>query len=181
MNASFASNLSQFRAPLSALVGGALLAASLLACSGPAENDRFGMLTPPRDQFAPASEMLGAHCGSLDCHGQPGRNLRLYHFNGLRLDEVSGAGVTSNAEHEANFQSVILLEPEAMFDLVKGGGRNPELLSIVRKARGTEAHKGGKRWTPGDAADTCFATWLAGAINLDACAAAEEVPRPDFP
>jgi hypothetical protein len=55
-------------------------------------------------------------CGSLDCHGQIGRNLRLYGMQGLRLDpkDVPCGAHTSQAEIDADYQTVIGLEPEVM-------------------------------------------------------------------
>ncbi len=153
-----------------------------LACSGPSWKERYGELTPPRDSFAPVSEVLGGHCGSLDCHGQAGRSLRVYHFNGLRLrGGISGSGVTTAEEHDANFQSVVLLEPEALTAVVSERGLHPEELTLVRKARGREDHKGGAPWPFSSNADRCFSSWLQGTVDVDSCTRAAEVPRPDFP
>jgi hypothetical protein len=41
-----------------------------------------------------------------------------------------------------DYLSVVGLEPETMSDVVSGG--DPSMLTMVRKARGTEAHKGGR-------------------------------------
>ena len=46
-------------------------------------------------------------------------------------------------------------------------GEHPELLTFVRKARGTEAHKGGTLITPGDDQDVCITSWLAGHDRSD--------------
>jgi len=40
---------------------------------------------------------------------------------------------------------------------------------MVRKARGTESHKGGQIWTQGDDSDTCLTSWLAGSTDEGAC------------
>jgi hypothetical protein len=66
-----------------------------------------------------------------------------------------------------------------MSTVVAGHGENPELLTFVRKARGTETHKGGALITPGDAQDTCITSWLAGSTNTMACATA--IGFPMFP
>lgn len=156
--------------------------AVLSSCSGPPEDERVGFLTPPRDSFAPPSETLGAHCGSLDCHGQTGRSLRLYHVNGLRLPaNVSGSGVTTPEEHDANFQSVVLLEPERLTLFLQQGARELDALTIVRKARGSEEHKGGAPWAPGSDADRCLTSWLRGNVDVEACARSAEIQRPEFP
>jgi hypothetical protein len=72
-------------------------------------------------------------------------------------------------EAAQDYASVVDLEPETMSDVVSGGGAHPEMLTIVRKARGTEAHKGGTVWTQGDDADTCLTSWLAGSVDAAAC------------
>ena len=61
------------------------------------------------------------------------------------------------------------LEPETMSAVVAAGGAIPEQLTMVRKARGTEAHKGGAVWTQGDDSDTCLTSWLEGQPDPAAC------------
>lgn len=163
------------------VVVAALALACSAACSGPAEDDRHRTPTPPRDQFPPLGDALHAHCGSLDCHGTRARNLTLFGINGLRLDGITGTGPTTEAEHEQNFQSVVLLEPEKLGLVVHEGGSRPERLTLVRKARGSEAHKGGTPMPAGSAGDRCLRSWLAQAVDLEACAEAAEVPGPEWP
>ena len=130
--------------------------------------------------FSQVSDMLGAHCGSLDCHGQAGRPLRLYSGRGLRLsrDDVSGHGGTRNAEHAANLLAVTALEPELTCEVLAAAGDDPERLSLVRKATGAEHHVGGEvlgRKSPGR---TCLLSWLAGQRDVTACELALESERP---
>jgi hypothetical protein len=47
----------------------------------------------------------------------------------------------------------------------------------VRKARGTEAHKGGQLITPGDDQDKCITSWLAGATDTTSCVNAFGMPQ----
>jgi hypothetical protein len=117
------------------------------------------------------SAFLDHRCGSLDCHGQVGRNLILYGHEGLRLDpaDVPGGSDTTAAEIAANYDSVVGLEPELMAAVVEEGGAHPERLTLVRKARGTEHHKGGALVIPGDIQDQCLIGWLAGMPNDFAC------------
>jgi hypothetical protein len=63
-----------------------------------------------------------------------------------------------------------------MSSVVAAGGANPERLTFVRKARGTESHKGGAVVVPGDARDVCITSWLRGAADADACTAALSLP-----
>jgi hypothetical protein len=137
--------------------------------------------TAPREDFAFVSSMLGARCGSLDCHGQFSRPLRLYSGRGLRLDpdDVSGHGGTRSAEHEANLRAVVGLEPELTCAVFADAGRSPERLSLVRKATGTEHHQGGAVLrSHADGAD-CLLGWLAGRIERAACEQATQSERPE--
>ena len=82
-----------------------------LSCSS-TTNTRIGIDAPPfTDQsFGPLGDYLDHRCGSLDCHGQPGRNLRIWGCEGMRLDAgmipvcnrtVPGGGRTTVEEHQA--------------------------------------------------------------------------------
>jgi hypothetical protein len=83
---------------------------------------------------------------------------------------------TTPAEHTATYRSLVGLEPETMSEVVEGHGTQPELLTFVRKARGTETHKGGQLITPGDVQDTCIVSWLAGETDVSACIQALAYP-----
>ena len=73
---------------------------------------------------------------------------------------------------------MIGLEPEVMSDVVRDGGRLPDRLTLVRKARAQEHHKGGKLFVEGDDRDRCLTSWLAGQLDLAACKAGKELVRP---
>lgn len=137
-------------------------------------------LSGARDDFAVVSTMLGAHCASLDCHGQVGRPLRIYSSRGLRLsvDDLSGHGGTRTAEHDANLLSVMSLEPELTCQVLAEQGREPGRLSLVRKADGGEAHKGGAPLQGREDASACLLGWLAGTVEVERCMAAAEQERP---
>lgn len=144
------------------------------------ETSSFGV--PPALEFAPVSLALGARCGSLDCHGRAGQNLRLYHQHGRRLDpaDVAGGDETSALEHDANYQSLISLEPEALSRVWLERGLGAERLTFVRKARRVEEHAGGAVFPEGDPGDRCILSWLSGATDLDSCSAAEQFYRSPF-
>lgn len=152
------------------------------SCSSPSREERSAFAVPPRAGFEPVSSMLHARCGSLDCHGQVGRNLRLYGVNGLRAaaGDLPGedGGETSAAEHDANYESIIALEPEILDRVVREGGRAPERLTLVRKARNTEDHVGGEAIEPASDADRCLTSWLALSVDVAACERGEMVTRP---
>ena len=157
------------RAPLlAALLAGVALA---VACSAPASDPRYTPSAPPDETtFAPVAQMLGVRCGTIDCHGTPWRNLRIYSSGGLRYASTDRPFVPpcdTTDEVSQTYLSVIGLEPEAMSQVASGG--DPGQLTLVRKPRGTEAHKGGQLWTQGDDADTCLTAWLAGNPSTSAC------------
>jgi len=191
-------------------LGAALAAvASVLACSV-AQSQQIGIDAPPYSDegFGPVGDYLDSRCGSLDCHGQTGRNLLIYGCQGLRLDpDASPASCiepTTEAEYEATYRSLVGLEPlvmatvdsecaadvDAGWTYPPGPACHPELLTFIRKARGTEAHKGGQLicvnppCPPGtmqvplgadgggplvDLQDVCLVTWLEGATDTNAC------------
>lgn len=170
--------------------------AALPACSGVPAADGTVVVTAPSFEdystskptsdasLAPAAvgNMLENRCGTLDCHGSGGRNLRLYGHVGMRLGNgVSGVDVDTIDELRASYDSVVGLEPEILSAVVAEGGARPERLTLVRKARGTEHHKGGTIFAAGDARDVCFTSWLAGNADADACARGAPVPNPFGP
>jgi hypothetical protein len=147
------------------------LASSLAFVSCSTANQQIGIDAPPFSQtgFQPLGDYLDHRCGSLDCHGQPGRNLRIWGCEGMRLDaglisncnrSIPGGGGTTLAEYQATYRSLVGLEPQVMTAVYSGcnsqigadGGAlyppgptcHPELLTFVEKARGAEAHKGGQ-------------------------------------
>jgi hypothetical protein len=160
----------------------AALTMALAAACGAPPDARIGIAAPDRAQFPPVSQLLDRRCGTLDCHGATTRNLQIYGCEGLRLGDASpGCRVSSGTdttaeEHDATYRSLVALEPAVMTAVVNGKGANPELLTFVRKARGTEAHKGGALFTPGDDQDTCVTSWLAGTTNTEACKRGLDAP-----
>lgn len=129
-------------------------------------------------EWPAVSQMLGARCGSLDCHGHAGRPLRLYHGQGLRLsvDDRPGQGATTADEHAANLRAAVGLEPELTAQVMGEDGADPERLTLFRKALGIEAHKGNT--ARDDDVEACLRGWLASAIDVEVCARAEERERP---
>jgi hypothetical protein len=168
------------RAMIVALGASALAA---WACSSAPSDSRIGVDAPDRAQFDDVGNFLDHRCGSLDCHGSAQRNLIIYGCEGLRLDpaaepgcRTSGGTDTTAAELDATYRSLVGLEPALMSAVVRGKGEHPEALTLVRKARGSEEHKGGALVVPGDAQDLCIASWLAGSTSTDACAQALTTP-----
>jgi hypothetical protein len=157
--------------------------AIVAACSTPDPNAREHAALPDETQFQPVADMLIHRCGSLDCHGTPARNLKIYGTSGLRLaggDVPSGmepdGGDSSADEYHADYGSVCGLEPEVMSAVIKDGGKNPERLTLVQKPRATQDHKGGKIIAIGDVQDKCLLSWLSGQTDVTSCKQALQLP-----
>jgi len=161
--------------------------ASAAACSV-VQEDQIGINAPDGSEqgFGLVGDYLDHRCGSLDCHGQIGRNLRIWGCEGMRLNpgdvpfcSRSQGGKTTPDEHQATYRSLVGLEPTVMSTVESSNppGQHPELLTFVRKARGIETHKGGQLITPGDNQDICITSWLAGQTNTMACVNAQNFPN----
>lgn len=110
---------------------------------------------------------LNARCGTLDCHGQPGRPFRSYGYRGLRIFKADGGLVpgqgtgTSTAEERlSNYYSIIALEPEEMSRVIARNGERPDTLLFLRKPLLFERHKGGPALSVEDSGYACLVAWL---------------------
>lgn len=163
-----------------------------LSCSmAPSATSTVTLVEPSYDEFVGGgSNGSGVHvflenqCGTLDCHGQVGRPLRLYSVDGLREPNdaglVSGAGAETSGEIYANFLSVISLQPEETNRVVLGLDPPTEML-LVQKPMGLVSHKGGIRIVPGDPMYLCLTSWLEASsgqatFNGPACTQAAQLP-----
>ena len=150
-----------------------------LACTSSPPNDRFVATPPDRASFPPVAQVFVQTCGTLDCHGTVARNFKIYGNTGLRAaptDQPDARSETTSAEMDLTFASLVGLEPEILSQVVTSGGAQPERLTLVRKARGTEHHKPGAIIATGDDRDVCFTSWLTGHVNVDACTKALDYP-----
>jgi hypothetical protein len=149
-----------------------------VACSTPDADSRTPTVTPDRASFDPVAAALDRRCGSLDCHGSRYRNLRMWGQDGMRLDlgDIPGGSQTTTAEIDSMYSAIVQLEPEIMSEVVADHGQNPERLTLIRKARGTEKHAGGAILVPGDVRDRCLLSWLEGATDGPACSQALLLP-----
>jgi hypothetical protein len=138
------------------------------------------LLAPARAGFEAVANAMQPRCGTLDCHGQWGRNLRLFGGRGLRLDpkENAAEGTTTPEEFDATYWSVVALEPEILTAVVADHGARSERLTLIRKARNYEKHKGGTCMVVNDSLDRCVSSWLVGSIDAEACKLAAEFNRP---
>lgn len=176
------SPLRRHRAALPALLPALVLGYLVVAALGCAETTPDEELhLPSRSQFPLVLDAMERRCGTLDCHGTPGRNLRLYTGSGLRLDakDIPGNGQTTEAELDASYWSVQGLEPEIMSAVIADEGADPERLVMIRKARGTEHHKPGAIIQEDDDTDVCIRSWLKSKTSTTACQAAANFNAPE--
>jgi len=79
---------------LSAAIVTSLAFGFVIACSGPDKGELERKVStrasPGSFRSAGVSTVLEKRCGSLDCHGTIGRNLRIYSSGGLRLPNEAG-------------------------------------------------------------------------------------------
>jgi hypothetical protein len=164
--------------------------ASTSGCSSHAEGLE-PVTCPDFASFHFVSSVLERHCGSIDCHGRLERPLRIFGQFGTRkpltpselaahpeIDPSQyypgGAQATTPDELLDNYRSVCGLEP-AIISLVALHEERVDALTIVRKPRYEEKHKGGQIWATGSDGDLCLTSWLdprsrsTGAIQEDAC------------
>lgn len=118
--------------------------------------------------------LLEGSCATLDCHGNPGRPLRLYAETGLRIaDDLRGPGQDptmpiTDDELAANVASIV------------GIGRDMVLFKPLSNTGGGIHHKGGQVWSgTDDDAYRCVRSWFKDSIKTEACAnAAAEYALP---
>ena len=146
----------------------AIAAATVLACASTPDTDRVtDVIVPDFDTYVQhVDAYLTRRCGSLDCHGQPGRAYRVYSREGYRLYTIQEGGLVSGQqptqpeEQRANFQALVSIEPEEMTRLMARQGENPNLLLFLRKALKIERHKGGPAMAEDDPGYRCVVAWL---------------------
>jgi hypothetical protein len=162
---------------LAALGLGAVLACA--ACAAIPHEDVADNLQPDETQFAnTVSPFMEVRCAALDCHGQEGRGMRLYSQNGLRLGEGDGGSrdtsPTTDAEHLANYVSVVGLQPEEMSRAVASHGAYQSILLLQKPldiAGGGVRHKGGPVLAPNDDGIACLTSWISGQVDVVSCQA----------
>lgn len=147
---------------------GALCAAiSASSCASVPDEKRFTAMIGPnypvfRDSVDPYVEK---QCGTLDCHGEPGRGFRVYGFRGLRLYSqeaglIPGVQQTTQEEINANYFALISVEPETFNRVMARNGVDSDLLLFLRKAMNLERHKGGALFAKESAPYRCITAWL---------------------
>jgi hypothetical protein len=156
-----------------------LLALCLTGCLSEGDLGAAPTACAPFDDFERhVAPLLERRCATLDCHGGEGRPLLIFSDIGRRRPDgpdaadpgyvTGGAVLTTRYEREGSYLSVCGLEPELMAAVV-AGSEPPTALTLVRKPRLDEKHKGGRVWTAESAPDRCLQSWLRGVIDESAC------------
>jgi hypothetical protein len=166
-----------------ALLGGVLASA---ACASRPGGQDVTYTLPDREQFIAGgvSTFMERRCGSLDCHGQPGRPLRLYSQQGLRLRQGDGGvrdlSPTTRDEQVENYRAVVGLEPEELSRSVQSNGDYKDFM-LFKKPLGIESggvrHKGGPvlRASLSDPGWGCLESWVRGQTDPKQCAEAADL------
>jgi hypothetical protein len=151
----------------------ALLTGASWSCAGkPDVNRTTDVISPDYDTYKNNVDLyLARRCGTLDCHGQPGRAYRIYSREGFRLYNqdaglVSGQQPTTPEETRANFQAIVTLEPEELNRVVAAQGDDDALKKWIwiRKPLRLERHKGGPAMAEDDSGYKCVVAWLRVAV-----------------
>ena len=143
-------------------------AAWLLAAAGCTDTDSLEQVVPRGDRESYAQFVqpyVGLRCGSLDCHGESGRALRLYAEDGLRLrGDLRGEPIAED-EIDHNIASFAGVSPDS-----SPAAEHLALTKGLAVAAGGFAHVGGDIWTAtDDPGYQCLVAWLSNA-PLDATA-----------
>ena len=152
-----------------ACTGSVGFVAIVVACASTPDTTRITAIAEPdfNTYVQYVDPYLTRRCGTLDCHGQPGRAYRIYSREGYRLISVqdgslvSGQQPTTPEEQRANFEALVSIEPEEMSRLMYRQGQDPEQLLILRKPLKIERHKGGPSMANGDEGYRCVTAWLS--------------------
>ncbi len=136
----------------------ALCLLALGACTIADQQELPQVVRDPVSFEADIQPILGPGCGSLDCHGDRGRPLRLYAQFGRRAAAELRSAPLTPEEIADNVAALATMPPDRVLgkplDVSAGGMR----------------HVGGDLW-PSDSAPayTCVSAWLAGEQAQAAC------------
>ncbi|HVW24663.1 MAG TPA: hypothetical protein VHC69_04805 [Polyangiaceae bacterium] len=146
-------------------------AAAALGCTRYEDDPTITLSVPSRDDFDAVDAVLEVHCGTLDCHGSPARNFRVFGVYGLRLNgsDVTGSPDTTEAEVTATYEAIVTVDPESLSAVYHDRGRDPQRWLAVRKSRGLENHTGGAPLPAGGHGDRCLIAWLGKSADQSDC------------
>lgn len=130
----------------------AALSFGLLAC-GP-DVGAVPLSEPDVAGFGELQPWLEARCATLDCHGDPGRPLRLFSETGLRAPGVTRDAPLTAGELEDNAWSLFGVDDAP-------AERHLAVTKPLARSAGGVHHVGGDLWTTtDDPAHRCLVGWL---------------------
>jgi len=143
----------------------------LLAGCGP-EVGTDPIATPDLAAYDSVHPYLEGRCATLDCHGDPGRPLRLFSETGLRAPGVDRDAELQPQERMANGWALVSVDP----------GADPEthllMLKPLAENEGGMHHVGDTVWaTRDDPGYRCLLGWLRADADVtweSACTAAAD-------
>lgn len=159
---------------------GRLVLAAACALAGCAPGQSSVEVEPlDRATYDQVHPILEARCATLDCHGDPGRPLRLHAETGLRAAGIARTEPLADLERDENLRSIAAVDPDAP--------SVDDSLVLTKPLVGGEHHVGGDLFHARDEAQfLCLRGWLAGESAstgvATACAEAArevELPPPD--
>lgn len=116
--------------------------------------------------IAEVNPYVAVGCATLDCHGDPGRPLRLYSEIGLRASTNRDVPLTMS-ELDANIQSFVAVDSAPPL-------QHLAILKPLAESAGGLDHVGGDVWSDvNDPGYRCVLAWLEGHVS-DEQAACEE-------
>lgn len=123
-----------------------------------------------------------ANCASLDCHGVPGRPLRLYSELGLRREPALRATPVAAGSEPAPITREELDDNQLAFAAIAAGTEPPTAQLALRKplalSAGGFSHEGGVHWpTREDAGYQCLRGYLVGDVADVAAVCAQALAR----
>lgn len=158
------------------LLSSPCLLALVAGCTGPGAPPEPLAIPDAAYYEANVQVVVGYSCGSLDCHGDEGRPLRIYARDGLRMSaELRDQPVTA-MEAEENTLAFAGVDPTAA-----DPDHHVAVLKPLAESEGGLPHVGEDVWDSRmDDAYVCVRDWLASdLVSADVCAraAAEVDPR----
>lgn len=146
--------------------GALALFAVFLCCQ---DTTRAPIELSPGDSAVYAAELqryVGLGCGSLDCHGDGGRALRIFAEYGLRERDDLRNQPPSQSEVASNVQAFAGLAGDSP-------ASHLALLKALAVDAGGMAHEGGDVWRDSSAPGyRCLLAFLSNQTDPDACAVA---------
>jgi hypothetical protein len=127
---------------------------------GPAQGTETPAPADPAVYEQHVQPYTAVSCATLDCHGDPGRPLRMYSELGLRRDPTLRTQAVSEARPAQPLTAEELADNLAAFGAVSDVG--PRHMALLKPLAGHVHHLGGTLWPNEEAPGyLCLRGWLA--------------------